>query len=442
MLDAATVERETREYVLVPWSTQSQVRHIPVTHAQGCWFYDANGKAYLDFSAQLINVNIGYQHPKVVAAIKEQAERLCYIGPTFDHESRSTLARMIAEVAPPGLKKTMFTTGGTEANENAIKIARMYTGRQKVISRYRSYHGGTYGSMSVGGDSRRWPWEPGIPGVVRVFDPYRYRCPFCSRAAECTLQCVAHIEEVIWYEGPDQIAAIMLEGVTGSNGVIVPPPRYWPEVRRLCDKYGILLISDEVMSGFGRTGKWFAVQHWDVAPDIMTFAKGVTSGYVPLGGVIISEKIARFLDDRPFPSGLTYAGHPLACAAGMANMQVYKEENLIERAATLGQTLGTLLQGLYQRHLSVGEVRGLGLFWAVELVKDRESREPLVPWNAPTQGVLNDIRNAALDRGLYVYGRWNILIIAPPLTVTEEELRLGVSILDEVLEIADRAAKS
>ncbi len=442
MLDAATVERETREYVLVPWSTQSQVRHIPVTHARGCWFYDANGKAYLDFSAQLINVNIGYQHPKVVAAIKEQAERLCYIGPTFDHETRSTLARMIAEVAPPGLKKTMFTTGGTEANENAIKIARMYTGRQKIISRFRSYHGGTYGSMSVGGDSRRWPWEPGVPGVVRVFDPYRYRCPFCSRAAECTLQCVSHIEEVIWYEGPDQIAAIMLEGVTGSNGVIVPPPRYWPEVRRLCDKYGILLISDEVMSGFGRTGKWFAVQHWDVAPDIMTFAKGVTSGYVPLGGVIISEKLARFLDDRPFPSGLTYAGHPLACAAGVANMQVYKEENLIERAATLGQTMGALLKGLYERHPSVGEVRGLGLFWAVELVRDRGTREPLVPWNAPSQGVLNDIRNAALDRGLYVYGRWNILIIAPPLTITEEELRLGVSILDEVLEIADRAAKA
>ncbi len=442
MLDAATVERETREYVLIPWSTQSQVRHIPVTHAQGCWFYDANGKAYLDFSAQLINVNIGYQHPKVVAAIKEQAERLCYIGPTFDHETRSTLARMIAEVAPPGLKKTMFTTGGTEANENAIKIARLYTGRQKVISRYRSYHGGTYGSMTVGGDSRRWPWEPGIPGVVRVFDPYRYRCPFCSRTEACTLQCVAHIEEVIWYEGPDQVAAIMLEGVTGSNGVIVPPPQYWPEVRRLCDRYGILLISDEVMSGFGRTGKWFAVQHWDVAPDILTFAKGVTSGYVPLGGVTISEKIARFLDDRPFPSGLTYAGHPLACAAGIANMQVYREENLIERAAAMGQTLGALLGGLYDRHPSVGEVRGLGLFWAVELVKDRESREPLVPWNAPSQGVLNDIRNAALDRGLYVYGRWNILIIAPPLTISEEELKLGVSILDEVLEIADRAAKA
>lgn len=442
MLDAATIERETREYVLIPWSTQSQVRHIPVTHAQGCWFYDANGKAYLDFSAQLINVNIGYQHPKVVAAIKEQAERLCYIGPTFDHETRSTLARMIAEVAPPGLKKTMFTTGGTEANENAIKIARLYTGRQKIISRYRSYHGGTYGSMSVGGDSRRWPWEPGIPGVVRVFDPYRYRCPFCSRAEACTLQCVAHIEEVIWYEGPDQVAAIMLEGVTGSNGVIVPPPQYWPEVRRLCDKYGILLISDEVMSGFGRTGKWFAVQHWDVAPDILTFAKGVTSGYVPLGGVTISEKIARFLDDRPFPSGLTYAGHPLACAAGIANMQVYREENLVERAAAMGQTLGALLQGLHDRHPSVGEVRGLGLFWAVELVKDRETREPLVPWNAPTQGVLNDVRNAALDRGLYVYGRWNILIIAPPLTISEEELKLGVSILDDVLEIADREAKA
>ncbi len=442
MLDAATIERETREYVLIPWSTQLQVRHIPVTHAQGCWFYDANGKAYLDFSAQLINVNIGYQHPKVVAAIKEQAERLCYIGPTFDHETRSTLARMIAEVAPPGLKKTMFTTGGTEANENAIKIARLYTGRQKIISRYRSYHGATYGSMSVGGDSRRWPWEPGIPGVVRVFDPYRYRCPFCSRAEACTLQCVAHIEEVIWYEGPDQVAAIMLEGVTGSNGVIVPPPQYWPEVRRLCDKYGILLISDEVMSGFGRTGKWFAVQHWDVAPDIITFAKGVTSGYVPLGGVTISEKIARFLDDRPFPSGLTYAGHPLACAAGIANMQVYREENLVERAAAMGQTLGTLLQGLHDRHPSVGEVRGLGLFWAVELVKDRETREPLVPWNAPTQGVLNDVRNAALDRGLYVYGRWNILIIAPPLTISEEELKLGVSILDDVLEIADRAAKA
>jgi len=440
------IVEETRDYVFVPWAVQGEVRPKPIVRAEGCWFHDAEGKRYLDFSSQHIVSNIGHGHPKVVAAIRKQAETLCYISPGYANDMRSRLARLIAEVTPGDLCKTLFTSGGSEANENAIKFARWYTGRQKIITRYRSYHGASHGSMTLGGDNRRWASEPGIPGVSRVFDPYCYRCPFGKQPDSCGLECVTHIEEVIRAEGPDQVAAVFIEGITGIGGVLVQPARYLPALRALCDTYGILLVSDEVMTGFGRTGRWFAVDHWNVVPDIITFAKGVNGGYVPLGGVVISGRIARHFDRHMYWGGLTYSGHPLACAAGVATIEVYREEELIERSARLGLRLLDELRGLQARHPSIGDVRGLGLFCGIELVKDRATREALIPWQDPRfgvmggGGVMGQMREAAMQRGLYFFGKWNMMYIAPPLTISEEDLLWGVQILDEVLDLADVAA--
>lgn len=434
---AAAIEYDTREYVLVSWAVQSKVKPLAIDRGEGCWFYDYGGNRYLDFSSQLLNLNVGHQHPKVVAAVKEQADRLCFISPGFANEARSQLAKLLAEITPGNLKKTFFTLGGTEANENALKIARAYTGRQKIITRYRSYHGATMGSITLSGDRRRWPVEPGIAGIVRVFDPYCYRCVFGKEPQSCFLECISHIEEVIWYEGPEEIAGILIEPVPGSNGILVPPDRYLPALRELCDKYGFLLICDEVMSGFGRTGAWFAVDNWGMVPDMITFAKGVTSGYVPLGGVIVSSEIADYFEDHMLWAGLTYSGHPLACATAIATIRVYEEEGLIENSRRMGRVLLHELEALKERHPSIGDVRGVGLFCGVELVKNRKTREPLVQWNGPTADLTNQLTNAAMDRGLYIAARWNLLEVAPPLIITEGELREGVAILDKVLEIAD-----
>ncbi len=440
-----SIVADTREYVFIPWAVQSEARPKLIVRAEGCWFFDADGKRYLDFSSQHIVSNIGHGHPKVVAAIQKQAEKLCYISPGYANDVRSQLARLIAESTPGDLHKTLFTTGGSEANENAIKFARWYTGRQKIITRYRSYHGASHGSMTLGGDNRRWASEPGIPGICRVFDPYCYRCPFGKQPDWCGLECVTHIEEVIRAEGPDHVAAVFIEGITGIGGVLVPPARYLPALRALCDKYGILLISDEVMTGFGRTGRWFAVNHWDVVPDIITFAKGVNGGYVPLGGVVISERIALHFDRHMYWGGLTYSGHPLACAAGVATIEVYREEKLIENSEWLGCRLLEELRGLQARHPSVGDVRGLGLFCGIELVKDRTTREMLIPWQDPRfgvmggGGVMGKMREAAMQQGLYFFGKWNMMFIAPPLCITEEELLWGVRVVDDILALADAA---
>ncbi len=441
-LNAVNAERvieDSAKHVLVNWSTQkaANAKPIVVTRAEGSWFWDADGKRYLDFSSQLVNSNLGHSHPKVVAAIKEQADKLCYVTPNFHVESRATLARMLAERTPGDLVKTLFTTGGAEANENAIKLARTVTGRHKVISRYRSYHGATTTSMTLSGDNRRWANEPGVPGVIRVQDPYPYRCTFKGCGDSCSMQCAYNIEDVLNFEGPEYVAAIIVEPVTGTNGIFVPPPDYLPYLRQLCDKYGIMLIFDEVMTGFGRTGKWFAADHWGVTPDMMTFAKGVNCGYVPLGGVIMNQKIADYFEDRMFWGGMTYSGHPLACAAGVATLEAYEEDGAIENSARLGKKLLDEMTALKDRHVSVGDVRGLGLFCAVELVKNRQTREGMPAWNGKDQVLTGKIKNALFERGIYVFCRYNILFIAPPLNISEADLMLGIRAIDEVLSIAD-----
>jgi taurine--2-oxoglutarate transaminase len=428
-----------KEYVLHSWSTQSQINPLPVAGAEGCWFWDYEGKRYLDFASQLINVSIGHQHPKVVAAIKEQADRLCTIGPGMANDKRSELARLLAEVTPGDLSMSFFTNGGAEANENAIKLARWVTGRQKIVARYRSYHGATGGAITLTGDPRRWAAEPGIPGVVRMFDPYTYRCP-AGHPDPCPV-CSGgpHLEEILQYENPNTVAAVILETVTGTNGLIPPPPGYLQSIRETCDKYGILLICDEVMAGFGRTGRWFACDHWDVVPDIITLAKGINSGYVPLGAMVIREPLKQWAQDNFFAGGLTYSGHPLACAAGVASIEAFKEEGIVENTAAQGAWLGPELEKLAERHPSIGEVRGLGLFWGLELVRDRRTREPLVPYNAAGEDALpvNRMAKAALERGLYLFVHWNVVMIAPPLVISQEELQEGLDALDEVLAIAD-----
>ncbi len=430
-----------RTYVLHSWSNQSQINPLPVAGAEGRYFWDYSGKRYLDFNSQLMNSNLGHQHPRVVAAIQEQAARLCFIAPSFANDTRGTLARMLSEVTPGNLTMSFFTSGGAEANENAIKMARAYTGRHKIIARYRSYHGATAGAATLTGDPRRWPAEPGMPGVVRALDPYCYRCSFCQ-PGQCNLRCADHIEEVIQYEGPQNIAAMILEPVTGTNGIIVPPPGYLRRVREILSSHGILMIADEVMCGFGRTGTWFACQHWDVTPDLMTVAKGINSGYVPLGAVVLSEPIAEWYKTHMLWGGLTYSGHPLACAAAVATIEAYREEGVIENAARMGELARAELEAMQQRHPCIGEVRGLGLFWGLELVKNRQTREPLAPFNAAgaALGAVSAVQKRAMERGLFLFAHWNVMMVNPPLTITADELREGLSILDECLSLADEAA--
>jgi taurine--2-oxoglutarate transaminase len=436
------VVSDAKQYVLHSWSVQDALDPIPVAGAEGRHFWDYDGKRYLDFASQLVNVSIGHQHPKVIAAIKEQAEKLCTIGPPMATEPRSTLARMLAEITPGDLTMSFFTNGGAEANENAIKLARWYTGRQKVIARYRSYHGATGGAITLTGDPRRWPAEPGMPGVVRMLDPYTYRCP-AGHPDPCPVCTGApHLEELLQYEGAHTVAAVILETVTGTNGVIVPPDGYLEAIREVCDRHGILLITDEVMAGFGRTGKWFGVEHWDVVPDILTVAKGINSGYVPLGAMIVREPIAKWVRDKYFAGGLSYSGHPLACASAVASIEAFKEEGIVENAAEMGGVFAEELRGLQERHPSIGEVRGLGCLWGIELVKNRETREPLVPFNASGEAFapVARVSKAALERGLYLMTHWNVIMVCPPLTITREEIEEGISILDEALAVADEHA--
>jgi len=440
---ARRVRQLDRDHVLHSWSVQSQISPIPVAGAEGRYFWDYDGKRYLDFSSQMVNLNLGHQHPKLVEAIVEQAKRLCTIAPPMANDQRSELARLLAEVTPGDLKMSFFTNGGAEANENAIKLARWYTGRSKVIARYRSYHGATAGAVTLTGDPRRWYAEPGIPGVVRMFDPYTYRCP-AGHPDPCPV-CSGgpHLEEILQYEGPHTVAAVVLETVTGTNGVIVPPDGYLRSIREVCDRYGVLLILDEVMAGFGRTGRWFACEHWDVVPDIMTVAKGINSGYVPLGAMVVNEPVAAWLQDVYLAGGLTYSGHPLACASGVASIGIFKEEKVVENAAAMGEHLKEKLAGLQAKHPSVGDVRGLGLFWGLELVRDRATREPLVPFNAGGEANLPMARigKAALERGLFLMLHFNVVMICPPLTITADELDEGLAVLDDVLAIGDEYAR-
>ena len=441
-MNAEQIIRDSKEYTFFSWAVQSEVNPIPMERAEGVYFWDADGKRYLDFSSQLMNVNLGHQHPSVIRAIKDQAEALCYSHPGMATEPRARLGKLLSEVTPGDLNKTFFCLGGAEANENAIKMARLFTGRHKILAQYISYHGATHGAIAMTGDNRRWAVEPTMPGVVHVLNPFCYRCPFGWTKDTCHRECISHIEEVIQYEGPDQISAIFMEGVVGSNGIIVPPDDYWPRIREICDKYGILLISDEVMSGFGRTGKWFAVNNWDVNPDMITFAKGVTSGYAPLGGVIVSDQIAKHFDNNKLWCGLTYSAHPLSCAAGVAAVQVYQEDGLIENAAKVGKYLGKRLEEIKEKHPSVGDVRQIGLFSVVELVKDKSSKEPMATRNAKGRDLktMNQIGSYLRENGLFTFIKANMIFIVPPLCITEEQIDEGLKIIGGALAISDQIA--
>ncbi|MGA5822578.1 aspartate aminotransferase family protein [Kitasatospora sp. NPDC094028] len=435
------VKAADRAHVFHSWSAQALIDPLAVAGAEGSYFWDYDGNRYLDFSSQLVNTNIGHQHPKVVAAIQEQAAKLCTLAPGFAVEPRSEAARLIAERTPGDLDKIFFTNGGAEANENAIRLARLHTGRQKVLATYRSYHGATANAIALTGDPRRWPNETGVSGVVHFWGPYPYRSNFHAEneAQECE-RALAHLEQVIAFEGPGTVAAIILETVVGTAGILVPPPGYLAGVREICDRYGIVFILDEVMAGFGRTGAWFAADHWGITPDLLTFAKGVNSGYVPLGGVAISAEIAADFAERPFPGGLTYSGHPLACASAVATLNAMAEEGIVENAAHIGETvLGPGLRELAERHPSIGEVRGLGVFWALDLVKDRETREPLVPYNAAgaDNAPMAELAAACKRRGLWPFVNMNRFHVVPPCTVTEEETKAGLAVLDEVLSLTD-----
>jgi taurine--2-oxoglutarate transaminase len=435
-LTTAEILRLNREYTFFSWSAQAKINPIVIDRAEGIYFWDPDGKRYIDFNSQLMSVNIGHGDRRVADAIAEQAQKLAFAAPQFATEVRGRLGELLAELTPGDLNTFFFTLGGAEANENALRMARMVTGRQKVIARYRSYHGATAGAISATGDPRRWANEPGVPGIVRVLDPYRYGNPEPDPVDEH----LAYLDEVIQYEGPHTIAAFILETVTGTNGILIPPDGYLQGVRELCDRYGILLITDEVMAGFGRTGRWFAVDHWGVVPDLLTMAKGLTSSYLPLGAVAMKPEIAQHFADKVYYGGLTYSAHPVSCAAAIAAVGVLRDDDLVGNAARLGPVLAGHLAQLKADHPSVGSVRSIGLFGIVELIRDAQTHEPMAPFNGSSPEM------AALDArlkadGLYTMQHWDGFFTNPPLCITEEQLGEAFAIIDAALEVTDAAVR-
>lgn len=429
----------SKKYNIHSWSAQGKLTPKVMVGGEGIYFWDGEGNRYYDMSSQLVNLNIGYGNKKVIKAIQEQAERLAFSSPAFAIDVRSQLSKMIVEIAPDNMAKVFFTLAGADANENAIKMAKMVTGRQKILSRYRSYHGSTYGAANLSGEPRRYACEPGIPGFIKFFDPYIYRAPVVFKnEKDATKYYIGQLREQIIYEGRESIAAIVLETITGSNGVIIPPQGYLNGVRQLCNEFGILMICDEVMTGWGRTGEWFGVNNFDVQPDMLTFAKGVTCGYAPIGGVIVSKEIAEFFDHNHLSCGLTYSAHPLGCAAGIATIEVYKEEGLIQQSKERGILLGSILEDLKDKHPSVGDVRYIGLFAAIELVKDKITKEPLVEYGKDTARIMPNIIGMLSQRGFNTYSHENIIIVAPPLIITVNELKEAMEIMDEVLSEVDK----
>ena len=426
------------------WSAQAKVAPIPVTRAKGVYFWDVDGKRYLDFNSMTMCVNIGHGDERVINAIIEQAKALPYAAPGMATKPRAILGKLLSEITPANLDHFMFTLGGADANENAVKLVRGYTGKHKILARYRSYHGASAGAMALTGDPRRNTWEPNLmPGVVHFLDPYRYRSTFHRTnpdisEVEFTQDYLNHLEEIILYEDPGTIAAILLESVTGTNGIIIPPEGYLQGVRALCDKYHILMIADEVMSGFGRTGKWFAVDHWNVVPDLMTMAKGLTSAYAPLGAVGMKPEIAAAFNEVVYQGGLTYTAHPISLAAAIANIKVMQEDHIIEHANEMGPVLHRMLADLGEQHPSIGEVRSIGLFGIIELVRNRKTKEPLSPWNSSSPEMAA-LRKTLLENGLFVYTHWHTVLVIPPLIITEAQLAEGFDILDHALSITDKA---
>ncbi len=437
----------SKEHVFWTWSAQAKVNPIAIKRAQGVYFWDVDEKRYLDFNSMTMCVNIGHGDKRVIQAMQQQAAELSYAAPGMATKIRALASRAVAEITPQGaLTKVLFTLGGADANENAIKLARGYTKKHKILSRYRSYHGASAGAMAVTGDPRRVGWEPNLmTGVVHFLDPYRYRSTFHRTnpnisEAEFAQDYLNHLEEIILYEGPESIAGILMESVTGTNGIIIPPQGYMQGVRALCDKYGIVMICDEVMSGFGRTGRWFAIDHWKVVPDMITMAKGLTSAYAPLGAVAMKPQIAAAFNDQAFEGGLTYTSHPISLAAAIANIEAIKQDKMVEHAAEMGAVLQKMLMHLRETHSSVGEVRNIGLFGILELVKDRKTKEPMSPWNGSSPEMAA-LKKYCADQGLFVYTHWHTVLIIPPLIITEAQLQEGMDILDQALEITDKAVK-
>jgi taurine--2-oxoglutarate transaminase len=429
------------DYTLFSWAKQGGLNPINASYAEGSYIYDREGKKYLDFSSQLMNVNIGHGNQRITDAVTKQMKEVSYVYPGMATDIRGKLGKKIAEITPGNLTKSFFTLGGAEAIENAIKLARIYTGRHKVIAQYRAYHGATNGAISVGGDPRKFAVDRNaMPNIVHVENPYAYRCPWSSSSIEeCGERAFANLERIVKLENPDSVAAILLEGESGSSGCIKYPPMYLKKVRELCDRYGILFIDDETMSGFGRTGKMFGIDHHNVTPDIMVMAKGLTSGYLPLGAAVVTDKIAEYFNENPMVIGLTYSGHPTLCAAALENIKIIEEDNLVEKSAEMGLYIEAEVEKLKAKHPSIGDFRNTGLLGCIELVKNRETKEPTTPWNAEPHEMEPTLRMAAKVRelGMFTFVRWNFIFIAPPLNVTKEEVDEGLKIISQVISIAD-----
>jgi taurine---2-oxoglutarate transaminase len=428
------------DYTLFSWTAQQGLNPIDAVKADGVYVYDRDGKQYIDFSSQLMNVNVGHNNTKIKDAIIEQLHKLTYVFPGIASDPRGELGKKLNEIAPDNMQKTFFTNGGADAIENAIKVARLVTGKHKIITRYRSYHGGTYGAITAGGDPRKLPIDRDqMPGIVHVEDPYCYRCPWGKEKNSCKSLCTAHVERIINFEGPENVAAILMEGESGSSGCIKYPPGYWKKIADIAKKHNILIISDEVMSGFGRCGDWFAINNAGIKPDMIVMAKGINSGYIPLGGLMVSKEISNYFDTNPLPIGLTYSGHALACASAIANIDFIKDNNLLNKSKQLETYLIEKVEKLKEKHNSIGDFRCTGLLGCIELVKNRNTKEPLVPWNAKAHemGVVGKISSKLRERGLITFVRWNWIFIAPPLTITKQQLDDGLDIISEALVFAD-----
>ncbi|MDK1029018.1 MAG: aminotransferase class III-fold pyridoxal phosphate-dependent enzyme [Anaerolineae bacterium] len=432
--------KRNKTFTMTSWTAQKDWDPISMVRSEGVYFWDADDKQYLDWSSQLLNVNIGHGHPHVIKAIQEAVAKMGHAYPGIATEARAQLGELLREITPTEISKSFFTVGGADAVENAMKVARLYTGRQKIITRYRSYHGGTFGAMSAGGDPRRLPNEPGVPWIVRVHGPFPYRSPIYHGRTKDEGDKVAAdlIEQTILFEGPQNIAAILLEGYSGSSGIMQGGDAFWKGIQEICDRHDILLIIDEVMSGFGRTGEWFGINHYPyVKPNILAIAKGLTSGYIPLGATLVTDEIAAYFEDNPLWAGLTYSSHPLACAAGIANIEVYKKENLIERAREMGKVLRSGLMDLAEQHPSIGEVRGTGLLQVIELVKNRETREPMSGWNLPASEPMRKVAAILREQGLSTFVKWDWIFCAPPLIINEKQIQDGLAMIDQALTAAD-----
>ncbi len=440
--DPTQILHDNLDHTLFSWSKQTGLNPINAERAEGVYVYDRDGKRYLDFSAQLMNVNIGHGDQRVTEAVTAQMRELSYVYPGMITKARGDLGKKLAEITAPNLTKAFFTLGGAEAMENAIKLARVYTGRHKIVSLYQSFHGASNGAISVGGDPRKFAVDSqAMPGTVHVENPFFYRCPWYSTTPEeCAQRAADAMERIIGYEGPGSVAAIVLEGESGTSGCIKYPPGYWTRIREICDKHGILLIADEVMSGFGRTGKWFGSDHHNVKIDIMCMAKGITAGYLPLGAVMVDEKISKSFDDKALPIGLTYSAHPVSCAAALAVLDIYESDNLLENTVEMGKYMDQQVAQLMRHHPSIGDWRNTGLFGCIELVKNRDTKEPMAPWNAtPDQmTIMNQVAAKIRELGMYTFVRWNYIFICPPLTITKDEIDEGLAIISEAISIADK----